>query len=49
MYELSNYETEMVDGGLLPLIGVLAFVWYEAGNIQSLVRGFFDGRIDARS
>lgn len=49
MHELNAVEIESVEGGAVPYLAALAFVWYEAGHIQSFVNGFFDGRSAAQS
>ncbi|HVX56595.1 MAG TPA: hypothetical protein VHA37_02580 [Candidatus Saccharimonadales bacterium] len=44
MRELNMHEIEDVSGGILPvLIGILAFEWYEAGQIRSFIDGVLDG------
>lgn len=44
MRSLEAAEVENVSGGILPvLIGILAFEWYQAGNIRSFMDGVLDG------
>lgn len=46
MRELNIAETEAASAGLLPLLAVLGFVWYEAPNIESAFNGFFDSMLE---
>jgi len=46
MRELTSLDTQAVSAGLVPLLVVLGFVWYEAPNIESAVNGFFDSMLE---
>jgi len=40
---LNAEEVAAVSGGILPLLGVLGFVYYERNNIGDFFSGFYDG------
>ncbi len=43
MYELTSDQIAEVSGGVLPLLGVLAFVYYERQEISDFFGGVMDG------
>ncbi|MDG2526109.1 hypothetical protein P6166_12160 [Stenotrophomonas sp. HITSZ_GD] len=43
MYELTSDQIAEVSGGVLPLFGVLAFVYYERQEISDFFGGVMDG------
>jgi len=42
MYELTSDQIAEVSGGVLPLLGVLAFVYYERQEISDFFGGVMD-------
>lgn len=47
MRSLTSVEVSAATGGLVPvLLGILAFEWYEAENIQLMFDGFFDSMLE---
>ncbi len=47
MRNLTSAEVSATTGGILPiLLGILAFEYYQANNIQSMFEGFFDSMLE---
>lgn len=43
MRELSDMEVGNISGGVIPLLAVLGFVYYERENISDFFEGAFEG------